>query len=373
MTKTNGFRNLTLSILAFGLVFGAVNLSRAQTKQLKQPATPQVVDNSGSQAASSASIAVQPGASQSYSVVIENQTQPDGKVLQSKKVWQDGKLVEETTTELDGDDAQNSLNATIQLPNGQIANGDAIQLDDSIEEDEDDFFSSSPFESIRKMEEQMRRQQERMRKQFDQLRSQLGANGGFQAPSPRSFRFSTPSETLSKYWLGLTIDAVPDILIAQMPIDEESGALVEYVAPDSPAAKANLKRYDVIVKIGDKEIKEPADVSKIVDEIGAQKVKIQFYRKGALQDAEVEISERPKTFAQQFNLNNFNNKKLRVVRPGLIIPADQSDSEEGVGTPEQTEQTEKTNEVETPSGQAEQTEKAPEGEPVLIVEEPDEE
>ena len=232
-------------------------------------------------------------------------------------------MVEEEEKTLDADDAQNGFSATIQLPNGQVAPGGLFSS-----EDEDDIMGtmpSNPFEAIRQMEEQMRVQQERMRAQFDALRQQLGDPNATSQGIPQ-LQFKSPTLQLSaqapsKYWIGATIESVPEFLTAQLPIEEKQGVWIQFVAPESPAAKAGLNRYDVIYKIGDEIVSNPIEVTKLIEKIGADKVAIEYYRKGKLEKTELTIEERP---AQAQNGFVFGapqqNKNFRVVRPGLIVP-----------------------------------------------------
>lgn len=331
MKQTNSHSRLFARLTAIFLIvcFVGGGLVLAQTKQLKTTTEPKVVTEVEEDDASNVPIQTQvPNGSSSYSVVIENKTQPDGKVIQSKKVWQNGQLVEETESELDGEDAQSALNATIQLPNGQIANGGVFQQDPfkgflNDDDSDGDAFSGSPFDSIRRIEEQMRAQ-------FDELRRQLAASApGTYSPNPRLLQQGLAPQTQpSKFWIGLNVSPVPAILVSQLPIEENEGVLVEFVAPNSPAEKAGLKRYDVLISINGEKTNQLDDVVNLVEKAGANKVEIQYYRKGKLEKADATIEERPAQLTQQLTPNAGINKNFRVVRPGLIVPQSALDSEE---------------------------------------------
>ncbi len=59
---------------------------------------------------------------------------------------------------------------------------------------------------------------------------------------------------------GAHLGPVPDVLRSQLSIPEGQGVVVESVAPNSTAAAAGLKRYDVILEIDGKKVASPADL-----------------------------------------------------------------------------------------------------------------
>lgn len=311
-------------IISLSLCLIGTELAFAQTKQLKEPApAPQIAGNVDEQ--SSVIVNSPNGISSSYSVVIENKTNPDGKIVQTRKVWQNGQLVEEEEKTLDKDENPNGFDATIQLPNGQITHGRLFSS-----EDDNGFFSispSSPFEAISQMEEQMRRQEEIMRERFNALRQQLSNSGAFQGGS---LKFNSPnlssqdSIKTSKFWIGATIERVPEVLTAQLPIENEQGVLIQFVLPDSPAAKAGLKKYDVLYKIDDRIVTTPQEVTEIIAQKGLNTVSIEYYRKGKLEKNNLTIEERPSQIQNTSPYGTLQNKNFRIVRPGVILPSSEA-------------------------------------------------
>ena len=313
--KQSSSRRLPLAccVLTACLVGGGIAV--AQTKQLKESAEPvaataveQTDDATQSSAAASAS-----SSNGSYSIVVESKTGPDGKTIQTKKVWRDGKLVESEEKTLEGDAAD----ATIQLPNGETAPGRVFHFDFN-----DDIFGdldadASPFEAMRRLESQMREQQEQMRAQMDELRRRFGENASNGSLAPQNGELAPAP---SKYWIGATVEPTPELLVAQLPINEDEGILLQYVVPESPAAKAGLQRFDVVVKIDGAPIANALDVAKIVDKTGAKTVKVEFFRKGKLTETQLTPAERPQNDVRlvPFGLPN-GGSRFQIVRPGLIV------------------------------------------------------
>lgn len=79
----------------------------------------------------------------------------------------------------------------------------------------------------------------------------------------------------------------------KLPPDVKAGVVVTSVSPMSPADRAGLKQYDVIVKIDDKEVEDGYDLRKYLyteSKIG-DVVTITFYREGKRQQVKVELTE----------------------------------------------------------------------------------
>ncbi len=308
---------LACGVLTACLVGGGIAV--AQTKQLKAPAEPVAATTDVEQADAAAPEANFNG---SYSIVVESKTGPDGKTIQTKKVWRDGKLVESEEKTLDGDAAD----ATIQLPNGETAPGRVFHFDfnDDVFNGSDSLPNVSPFETMRRMEAQMREQQEQMRAQFDELRRQFGANGS----SPLLANEGETAAAPSKYWIGATVEPTPELLVAQLPINEGEGILLQYIVPDSPAAKAGLQRFDVVVKLDGAPIADASDVAKIVDKTDGKTVKVEFFRKGKLTEAKLTPVERPQNDVRLLPFGAPNGSRFQIVRPGLIVSAPESKNAE---------------------------------------------
>ncbi|MEX2092820.1 MAG: PDZ domain-containing protein [Pirellulales bacterium] len=66
---------------------------------------------------------------------------------------------------------------------------------------------------------------------------------------------------LPKYWIGILGGPVSDELRAQIDVPAGTGILVQHVAPDSPAAKAGLQVFDILLRANDNELEDVADLS----------------------------------------------------------------------------------------------------------------
>jgi PDZ domain-containing protein len=95
----------------------------------------------------------------------------------------------------------------------------------------------------------------------------------------------------SEYWLGVQIAALPDVAKQQLGIEE--GLAVEEVMPDSPAAKAEIKKFDILVKAGDTPLKEAIDLIKSVDASQGKELTITIIRGGKDRTVKVVATKRP--------------------------------------------------------------------------------
>lgn len=79
-----------------------------------------------------------------------------------------------------------------------------------------------------------------------------------------------------KFWIGLLGGAIPadNPLRAHIDLPENQGLLVANIVPKSPAAKAGLKQYDILLKGNGKDLHEMTDLIDLVMSEGAKKGQI---------------------------------------------------------------------------------------------------
>jgi S1-C subfamily serine protease len=107
-------------------------------------------------------------------------------------------------------------------------------------------------------------------------------------------------------YIGVTTSAVPPSLVKQLKLPQSSGALVQEVAPGSPAAAAGLKAGttpvagqfvsggDLIVAVDGKPVKTPEDIAgAIATKKPGDSVKVDYYRGSSKRSTTVTLGNRP--------------------------------------------------------------------------------
>ncbi len=69
---------------------------------------------------------------------------------------------------------------------------------------------------------------------------------------------------VTRGWLGVTVQDISEDLAKSFSLENTEGALVSEVAKDSPAAKAGIKRGDIILSFDGKKIKTLSDLPRLV-------------------------------------------------------------------------------------------------------------
>ncbi len=98
---------------------------------------------------------------------------------------------------------------------------------------------------------------------------------------------------LSEYWIGVLGGPVDEALAAQLQLPENQGYMIQTVVPESPAVKAGLKRFDIVLKIDGENVRELADIVKAVDAHQDEEMKLTILRKGQETTLHLQPEKRP--------------------------------------------------------------------------------
>ena len=90
-----------------------------------------------------------------------------------------------------------------------------------------------------------------------------------------------------RYSLGLLISDVPDVLRAHANVPEDEGVLVQSVNSESPASKAGIKDYDILLKIDGQPIKDTAMLQQTVQKSAGKEITLTVLTKGQSKEIKV--------------------------------------------------------------------------------------
>jgi membrane-associated protease RseP (regulator of RpoE activity) len=101
----------------------------------------------------------------------------------------------------------------------------------------------------------------------------------------------------SEYYIGIALGELPEVAKKQLKL--EHGLVVDDILPDSPAAKAEFKQHDVLVRVGELVLAQPADILKAVDEAKDKEMRVIVLRDGKELTLQVTPQKRPKAEASE--------------------------------------------------------------------------
>ncbi|HPX62035.1 MAG TPA: Do family serine endopeptidase [Deltaproteobacteria bacterium] len=96
--------------------------------------------------------------------------------------------------------------------------------------------------------------------------------------------------SVSRGWLGVTIQPVTEELAQSFGMKQVKGVLINGVMKGGPADKAGVRQGDVVTHLAGTEVKDPAHLQRLVAEAGVGKpVDIKVYREGRAVDLAVSL------------------------------------------------------------------------------------
>ena len=84
---------------------------------------------------------------------------------------------------------------------------------------------------------------------------------------------------------------MPAALRSHLTLPEKQGLLVLSVPKDSPAAKAGVAQYDILLRVGGKPLADPRDLLAAVEAAKETKLKIDLIRGGKPKTIEVDAGQ----------------------------------------------------------------------------------
>jgi len=138
----------------------------------------------------------------------------------------------------------------------------------------------------------------------------------------------------AKFWIGVECGPLVELLKSQLQL--EHGVVAMSVMDESPASKAGLQKFDILLQLGDEKLRDVSQLIDVVDALGAKEATLRVMRGGKELSLSITPIERPQRAAADPNalemqlrnsLGGLPEKvqkdvRVMVVRPGTVFPTD---------------------------------------------------
>jgi hypothetical protein len=122
-------------------------------------------------------------------------------------------------------------------------------------------------------------------------------------------------------WLGVGADEADEALAAQLQLQNGEGLVVTFVSSNSPAAKAGIKKNDVLVKFDDQVLVHPAQLRKLVQSRKeGDRVEITTYRRGEKVEMTATLEKSPAGFAFALDDRGWQGNMDELKRKFEVFP-----------------------------------------------------
>jgi membrane-associated protease RseP (regulator of RpoE activity) len=101
------------------------------------------------------------------------------------------------------------------------------------------------------------------------------------------------------HWLGILAVPVDDSLKSQLKLEDRM--IVQQVIPDSPAAKAGIKQHDILLKIGETEIRNIQDLMQTIEKNPDVEMKLLVLRAGKEESVNIKSEKRPENLGAVYS------------------------------------------------------------------------
>lgn len=130
------------------------------------------------------------------------------------------------------------------------------------------------------------------------------------------------------HWIGVRCFDLPEVVRAQLDVAENQGVLVDDVVAGSPAEKAGLRRFDVIVTIAGEPVASPLALADAVAETDGNELAIEYFRAGQKQSLKITPELRPTDFPhdeveramRRWLEQPDRPMSMRFFHPGMVLP-----------------------------------------------------
>jgi len=124
-------------------------------------------------------------------------------------------------------------------------------------------------------------------------------------------------------WLGLGVGEAPEVLSSQLGLNPGEGLTVNFIAPESPAEKADFHKNDVLAELDGQLLMAPVQFRKLIEmHAPGDTVNITYYRGGKKQTLAVQVGKTHWSQVSDYGgqplpmgRSLFENKMVRLLPP----------------------------------------------------------
>ncbi|HET9954484.1 MAG TPA: DegQ family serine endoprotease [Polyangiaceae bacterium] len=140
-------------------------------------------------------------------------------------------------------------------------------------------------------------------------------------------------------WLGVGIQDVDADLASGLKLPSSRGVLISDVRPGGPAARAGLRRGDLITKIDGRPVASSGEFRNLVAASGASRsVNLEMYREGKLQTLPVMLGEMPNDTENSAAAPSGSGPSASAALSGLVLEPLNAENRRAFGLPPQVQQ-----------------------------------
>jgi hypothetical protein len=108
---------------------------------------------------------------------------------------------------------------------------------------------------------------------------------------------------IGEYWVGMEVAKPSDDERKKLEMPADSGILVQQIVPNGPAAKSGFKVGDVLLKAGDKPLKELSDALEAIRQAKDGDLTFEYLRDGKTDKVTIKPAKRPSGFGFEEAVN----------------------------------------------------------------------
>lgn len=139
------------------------------------------------------------------------------------------------------------------------------------------------------------------------------------AAAPGQERDLPPAEDMGTY-LGVLVSPVPEVLYDHVPeLPRGAGVVIAHILPDSPAARANLRRHDILLRFDEEKVRDGEHLARLINaRKPEEKVSLLLLRSGKRISADATLTLGP---------------ILKIAGTTRVVPSDPSKGTAKAGGP----------------------------------------